>query len=1518
MKKKSILLPVLIVAIILLSFTGCMNNPVIPFLIEMIQVQGIQITQPQGEVIVVGIGNTDIEFKVKVNDAYAASSSIKVWAGIQDPIQVVAEISDLSNPAFWQNVDPGEYSVRLQIIGPDSNEANYYFVVRIERQLSLKKLLVDDKIVPADSVEIEIDPGETVVFAEYNDPNSDVDVFINSQKYTNPCTFTALPKETYVMRLHSQNSNEATENTYTIKVRSSGLSIVDILVDGIFVSKDSDNVDINEGITNVFAEANDDTAVIEFELNGIQLDTPRGGEMQFTAESGKKYTLKIKATKDITIVERTVQINVLQGISARVSNDSIVKVSENKSNPETLNFIINSENVDFVEAWLEFPVGHPNYGPNMKRIGVADVSQTNEAVFPLNPFDAQFMSGVPGKYILWAKTVEDQTFHASSTVNFYSADLTLGLEDVGFPDNEIYTTEEYHRFIVSGSLFPGKKARSASWELTLTDPDGNNVDPVPFTHSVTSGDISSEKEGTLTTYIPEQNEYPLFRLSENGLYTAVLSADCEFGPAEYNRSTEILIHYSGQDPLKIDNLLVNGIEIEEGMEVLEIKPGNTEIFADTNYSDSEISIEVSNYVENLSERTASTYKKFDALIGNKYEITVTATKNSQVTSRKVILDAKNGISMNLNKDFSIIVDESGKVTYPEKMTLSLYSANAGTVQVYLKLPQGHPKGQGMVGPVYEYLFTNDSGYATFNIDLFDTNYIDGHEGLYEYYAKPLNADFAASDTLGVMTAKINAGITDSAYVESTARGTETYHQFTINGSVFPGLLTESTSWKVKVLDPLGNHVQFLPFSGPTNGDVDETVQGTLTTYVKKDTKTGLLKLTESGTYTAILTVNGSFDDDTYAEATAQRQFFYESAPDLSFEDIFVSGTLLKETDQGTELTFNPGKVSIYAAANYNDAEIIMKLDEEELTASTRGKMFEFEAIAGKKYKVTLTASKGVTKRNFEFFIKIPRKISMTFNSNKVVILGDPKTQPEEVALSMYSLDNPNQIVEIWILPPADNPNFAQGRKKYFETSLNDTGNATLSLDLYENPFAGVEGEYSFYLRIAGQTEFQSSSKLNLYLPWATAVITDESGNGDTEYSSSAYHRFKIDAAVFPGTLAKDCDWRVEIAGANGGQAETVPLGGGSMSGKIDVTTEGTLTLKTAGNLESALLRLSQTDTYTATLTVEGIYNENDEYSVTDTIKIYYENEPPEATLTVLNPLNGVVNSKNELILLVEAFDQLALGDISCAVENGLKESEESYLSPDSTTYRATVTYSFENIDGATSSIDIKVFDRAGFEKDIHAELFVDVVAPRISQAAGSILFINSSPLATETDFITDFSIKEATIVVADADGLLESYETDISVTDISHYTANATFTAKAGVSEGNVIKTVIATDTADNCTERVFLLKVDTKGPEPITPITGMIVFGAGADYIQLPFHEQIMQDTLVATLTIGTLKYSIDNSETVYIPGFPYIYKTYYNCDLTTNPQPTIDIFVKDMYSNSSYRTNLPVTVQTNSSPEK
>jgi len=1536
MLKKKMFSLILVSILVLLSLASCINTPVIPFVIEFLRVQGINITQ-QGEIITVGIGNTDVEFNAKVNAEYLKNTSIKVWAGLEEPVQLVAESADLSNPAFWLNVEPGEYSVRVQITGPNSKEANYYFVVKIETHLALKKLAVNDKTVRTDSTTIEINPGETFVFAEYNDTSAEVDITVGNQKFTNPCTFTAYPKTDYEMVIKASNSDEATENKYLLKTRQSNLDIVDVLVDGIYVTKDKNTVNVNEGQTNVFAEANDESAEFEFELNGTLLSSPRGGNFQFIAESNKKYTLKIKATKDVTTVERVVNINVLQGISSRVSYDSVIKIGE-KTSPETFDFIVNSENVDFVEAWLEFPQGHPNSNPNMKKIGEADVSVTDEAVFNINPLNPGFMAGIPGHYLLWAKTVEDQTFHTSSAVNLYAASMNLKLQDVGYPDDEIYTTEEYHRFKIEGELFPGLKARTALWELTLLGPDGNPVSPVPYTNSVTSGEINESKEGTLTTYIPTQKEFPMYRLSENGLYTAILSATCEFGQLNFNKDVKVLIHYSGNDPLKIDNLLVNGIEIPEGTESIEIKPGSTDIFADTNYSNSEISINVENY-NGMSQRTASAYKTFEAQIGNQYEVTVTATKNTQNVIRKVILNAKNGISMNVSSAKAIIVDDSQQIIYPESVNLSLYSADPGTVQVYLKLPQGHPKGQGIVGPVYEYNFAAADDYATFNVDVFDQNYIDSFDGDYEYYAKALGADFSASDTLSVMTAEVTAELTDSTYIELTSRGTDTYHQFTVNGTVFPGTLTESTSWDIKVLDPLGNDTQFLPNSGPVTGKADQTKPGTLTTHIEENTRTALIKMSESGTYTAILTVNGSFDDDTFKEAQAINEFFYESAPDLAFEEVFVSGVLLKDTDEGTELVFEPGKVSIYAAANYNDADITMNLQEEQLASPgygnvSRGKMFEFDGIAGKRYKITLTAKKGVTTREYVFYVKIPREINMNFNDDDVVLLGNPKTQPENVTLTLNAADYPNKIVEIWILPPEDNPNYSLGRRKYFEIALNATGNATLILDMYANPFVGVEGKYDFYTKVLGEADFQSSKILSLHLPWIAATISDEGGNPDTEYSSEAYHRFRVDAKVFPGVLAKDCTWKVEVAGENGGQAEIVPLGGGELSGKVDTTMEGTLTLKTATGLETALLRLSQTDTYTASLTVEGVFNENDKFTFVDTMKIYYEDEPPQGTLTILSPQNTAqpsaslkerqsdetnvrgVNINENLVLLLEAHDQLVLGDITCNVEKGTVQSEEIYKSPDETTYRATITYAFSNIDGATITIDVNIKDKAGLEKNISKDVFVDVVAPRVTQDPGSVLFLNLTPNATEIDFITDFKIKEATLTISDPDSLLQSYEATIVRIDDSNYTVYATFTAKTGVAEGNIVKSVIATDTSDNCTKKDYLLKVDTKGPEPITPITGMIVFGEGEDYITLPFHEQILQETLVATLTIGNLKYSIDNLKTTYIPGSPFIYRTYYNCDLTTNPQPTIDIFVKDLYQNSSYNTGLPVNVQTNSSP--
>ncbi|HPJ87744.1 MAG TPA: hypothetical protein PLO84_01355 [Thermotogota bacterium] len=1518
------LLFVLIAISVVLFAIGCTQLPNIVFTINGVVVSGTQLAEKVGEIINAGVGPKDITVEIQAEESASVGATITVYAGVADPVQIVAQSNNLSLPLSWQDAQPGTYAVRVQIQSTSGVNENYYFTLIVDSEIRVTRILVNDRIIPDDQTVVMVDPKEVVVMAETNDPDVQTKAYLNGNEKTNPCTFTALPNTTYEITYEFTNQYETVEKKLTIQSRVSDLKIIDLLVDGIQLDNAATKTFINEGPTSVFAEANESGAtftvdVREADGTAVRVLSSRGIDYNFVAESNKSYEITVRAYKDVTEVERIIHTQVLQGIAVRSNSDSIVAVGNESSDPSTLKLYVSSVDVDFVEAWLQLPDGHPNSNPNMKRLGTANVMADGTAEFDVDPFDTEFLTGIPGTYIFWVRPLGEEDFSASVTVNLYDSDLVLELSDVGFVNKEIYTTEDYHRFQVDGSLFPGVKARQTRWDLEIINPSGNVVLPVPYTKSQVSGTINATMPGTLTTTIPDMETNPLFRFNENGLYTVNLTASGDFGNIRISGSDQILIHYSGEDPLKIENILINGMRISEETDEVAVNLGNNTIFADTNYSDSEVTIDIVPLTTIV--RRGSVSEDFTTEAGKEYTATIRAEKDSESVERVIRLIVKQGLDIDLSVPRVIVTDETEQVSAPQAVIGSLSSSEIHTAEVYLELPEGHPNGSGLIGPIFEETDVSPDNVATFSVDPFNHSQIAGVEGDYVFYAKPFGEDFSASETLNVYVAAVDATIQDSEFINPDDGSTDTYHQFTVAGQVYPGIYAGATSWSIMVRDPLGNTVSFIQGSGPASGKCDQAIPGSLSTSIATDQKTGLVKMTETGTYTAYLTLSALFNNTgAEIEQTVTKEFYYESVNDLEIEEIFVNERLLNPSDEGTQIVLEPGRVNIYAAANYVDAVLTMSIEKEEIpmASSARGKVFAFDGVAGIIYNITLTAQKGTSQTTYSFSVRIPQDIILTLNGAPAVIVDNTHCSPTQTILNIFAEDYPNQVIEIWLTVPTANPLNADGRTKYGEVAVDATGEGTLNVDVFDTTFDGIEGTYEFFARVAGSSQFVASKVFELYRAWTTADIHDEACASDTTYTSSAYHKFDVSARTFPGKLATEKTWTITISGANGGTAEIVPLSEGALNGTVDVESEGTLTTKTADGLKSALVRLSQTDVYTATLTVVQRFESGEVLTVTDSQIIHYEAVPPTATLTVLQPQNHVVNQKQPLILLINAQDDLAIGDVNTSVELGTLLSEEVYTSPDGLTYIATEVYLFGNVDGASSTINVTAYDKAGLSVQQTDRVFVDVVAPEIEEASGSVHFINETPAATEIDYCTDFHIATVSIHFNDPDSLLQSTETAIVKNSDSEYTVYATYSAKDDVAEGIVEKIITATDTAGNAASLTVVLNVDTMGPNPVTPINGMIVFGEQADYVQLPFHEQINPETLVATLTIGNLSYSIESDKTEYVAGDPYIYRTYYNCDLTTNPQPTIDIFVKDLYDNSSYHTDLPVNVYTNSSAER
>ncbi len=1518
------LLFVLIAISVVLFAISCTQLPNIVFKINGVVVSGTQLAEKVGEIVNAGVGPKDITVEIQAEESASVGATITVYAGVADPVQIVAQSNNLILPLSWQDAQPGTYSVRVQIESTSGANENYYFTLIIDEEIRVTQILVNDRVIPEGQSVVTVDPKEVVVLAETNDPSVQTKTFLDGNEKTNPCTFTALPNTTYEITYEFTNQFETVEKKLTIKSRVSDLQIVDLHVDGIQLDKNATRTTINEGETRIFAETNEEGATLTVdvvEANGTEIRTlsKRGIDTQFIAESNKSYDITIIAQKDVTTVERTIRADVLQNIAIRANSNSIIAVKDEYSHPSTLTLFVSSANVDFVEIWIQFPDGHPNSNPNMKQLGIANVQEDGTAEFDVDPFDPQFMNAVPGAYKFWVRPLGEEDFPASVDVSFYEAVLNISVHDAGYVNKEIYTTESYHRFQIQGTLFPGAFAGKTEWDLIVYNPSGNQMSPVPYTHSQTAGTIDETISGTLTTRIQDMESYPLYRLDENGLYTVEVISEGDFGDAVIVAQDQVLIHFSGADPLSIDNVLINGVRISDEINEVAVNLGHNTIFADANYSNAEVTIEIEPLTTIV--RNGSVSENFTTEIGKEYNATIRAVKDSEIVERTLKLTVKQGLDIDVSVPRVVITDENDQISAPQNVVVSLSSSEIHTAEVYLQLPDGHPNGSGLIGPIFEETEVSPNNVASFTVDPFDPSQIDGFEGEYVFYAKPLGEDFSSSETLHVYVSDVTAAITDSEFINTDDGSTDTYHQFTVSGDIYPGIYAAATSWTISVKDPLGNSVPFIGGSGPFSGKCDQAIPGSLTTSIPNDQKTGLVRMTETGTYTAYLTVSALFNDtDAEIEKTVTKDFYYESVNDLEVEEIFVNEQLLKASDEGTQLILEPGRVNIYAAANYVDANITMAVDEEEIpvAASSRGKVFSFDGVAGIIYNITITAQKGTSQTTYSFSIKIPQDIILSLTGAPVIIVDDTHSSPAQTVLNISAADYPNQVIEIWLTVPSENPLNAGGRTKYAEVSVDATGEGTLSVDVFDATFDGIEGTYEFFARVAGSSQFVASKVFELYRAWVTANLQDEACASDTAYSSSAYHKFDISARTFPGKLAVEKTWVITISGAGGGTAEIVPLSEGSLNGTVDVEQEGTLTTKTEDGLKSALVRLSQTDVYTATLTVVQRFESGDVLIVTDSQLIHYEAVPPTATLTVLAPQNHVVNQNQPLVLLINAHDNLSIGNVNCAVEHGFLFAEDEYTSPDGTTYTATKVYDFNNVDGASSTINVTAYDRAGLSIQKSDEVFVDVVAPVIEEATGSVHFINDTPSATEIDFCTDFHVATVSIHFNDPDNLLQSTETAIVKNSDSEYTVYSTYSAKDAIAEGTVEKIITATDTAGNSASMTVVLNVDTMGPNPVTPINGMIVFGEQADYIQIPFHEQIKPETLTATLTIGNLSFSIENDKTEYVPGDPYIYRTYYNCDLTTNPQPTIDIFVEDLYDNSSYNTDLPVNVYTNSSAER
>src|SRR6056297_2847720 len=419
--KKTIIL-VLCIALIL-SLVSCMMNQEVEFKVNGLKISGDELVEKAGEILNAGVGPKDIVVEIMADQSLLSKITVTVLAGLVDPVETVVEETIASNPLIWEDVEPGNYSVRVLIKGPKGQEMNYYFELVVDAQLKITQMLVNDQTLQQGQDEVVVNPGEVVVFAQFNDSQAQGEVLLDGNETTNPCTFNALPNKQYVIDYDYSNPYDRLQKQLIVNTRASKLEIVDLLVDGIELNKDATLTYINEGPAQVFAETNEADATITIDVTDAQGNpvasgiSSRGKYFEFVAFSNETYTILVTAQKDITTVTRQIKAEVLQGIALRANTKNCVLVGNQSSNPDLIKLLVSSANVDFVEAWIEVPVGHPNGNPNMRQIGIADVNQTGEAQFDVNPFNEEGIAGISGTYKFWVRPVGEEDFPVTLTVD---------------------------------------------------------------------------------------------------------------------------------------------------------------------------------------------------------------------------------------------------------------------------------------------------------------------------------------------------------------------------------------------------------------------------------------------------------------------------------------------------------------------------------------------------------------------------------------------------------------------------------------------------------------------------------------------------------------------------------------------------------------------------------------------------------------------------------------------------------------------------------------------------------------------------------------------------------------------------------------------------------------------------------------------------------------------------------------------------------------------------------------------